>query len=253
MKKYSFLISWKEFEVENQQDLEVLFKVFSWNTKVTSLIHWNILMEIDEDIEDIIVDYNWLTKCLSCLNDKNSFLLLTKIWDKLSKIITNTLELAEILSKIPSEENKIRLLKILRTNYLLKIIHDARDLWNILEWLYWDSQKQFIDIIWQENIKKIFLSTNEIIIILYYLTNENKDYLMNILWLDWVKYKIKTSRNFLDMYRWLTDKKAVEFLKKFEISDIKHLFKNQQEFYKFMLRLPKSKEKLLLKYLNLWN
>ena len=47
MKKYSFLLSWKEFEVENQQDLEVLFKIFSWNTKITSLIHWNILMEID--------------------------------------------------------------------------------------------------------------------------------------------------------------------------------------------------------------
>lgn len=250
MKEYKFIISEKKYYISNENELSSFFKLFSLNSKVSWLIHWNILMELDSDLEKIITSYNWLLNCLKYLNEKNSFLLLIKLWDVLSKLINNSKELAEIISRIPEESNKIKLLKILRIKWLNKILFDARDLWNIFEWLYWKSQKDFIDLLWNHYIKQLFYSTNEIIVTLHYLNNENKDYLMNILWIKWIKNKIKTPDNFLILFKWLTINKAKDLLKIFSKKEIIDLFKYQEEFYNFLLKLPKDKEKIFLNYLN---
>lgn len=249
MKQYSFIISQKTYTIKDENDLALLFKLFYSNSKVSSVIHWNILMEIDSDLEKIITSYKWLLMCLKYLNEKNSFLLLVKLWDILINLVNNSEELAEIISRIPDESNKLRLLSILRVKWLTKILFDARDLWNIFEWLYWKSQREFIDLLWRDLVRNLFLSTNEIIMTLHYLNNENKDYLMDILWLDWVKYKIKTSQNFLVMFKWLTIKKSKELLKKYTKNEILELFKTEDDFYNFMLKLPENKEKIFLNYL----
>ncbi len=249
MKEYSFIISEKKYTISQEKELVSLLSLFSSNTKVSSIIQWNILMEIDNDLEKIITSYHWLLNCLKYLNEKNSFLLLVKLWDVLAKFINNSKELAEILSRIPEESNKMKLLNILRIKWLTKILFDARDLWNIFEWLYWKSQKDFIDLLWKKFVKNLFLSTNEIIMTLYYLNNENKDYLIDIIWLDWTKNKIKTSWNLLVMFKWLTLKKAKKLLENFNRNEIIDLFKTEDDFYNFLLRLPRDKERLFLNYL----
>lgn len=248
MKQYSFILSDKTYTIKDENDLELIFKLFS-TSKLSSIIHWNIIMEVDNDLEKIVTSYRWLLKCLRYLNEKNTSLFLFKIWDLLLNIITKSTQLWNILAKIPEESNKIKLLSILRTKWLSFLLKDASDLWNILEWLYWDTQRQFLDILWHDLIKKIFLSTNEIIIILYYLNEENKDYLMDIIWLEWVKNKVKTRDNFLVMFKWLSIKKSKIFLKKFSREEIYHFFSWEEDFYRFMLKLPENKEKLFLNYL----
>lgn len=248
MKQYSFILSDKTYEIKDENDLELIFKLFS-SSKISSIIHWNIIMEVDSDLEEIITSYKWLLKCLKYLNEKNTFLLLVKIGDILPNIITKSTQLWEILAKIPDESNKLRVLTRIRTKWLTKILKDARDLWNILEWLYSSKQREFLDLLWKETIKNIFLSTNEIIVILYYLNDENKDYLMDIIWLDWAKIKIKTKDNFLVMFKWLSQKKSKEFLKKFDKKEIIEFFTWEEDFYNFMLKLPKNKERIFLKYL----
>lgn len=249
MKQYSFIISDKKYQISDEKDLELIFKLFYSNSKVSSVVAWNILMEIDSDLEYIITSYQWLLNCLKYLNEKNSFLLLVKLWDVLIKLINNSRELAEILSKIPDESNKLRFLIILRIKWLKKLLFDARDLWNILEWLYWSTQREFIDFLWNDFVKEIFFWTNEIIMILHYLNDENKDYLMNIIWLSWAKSKIKTSNNLLVMFKWLTLKKSKELLKKYTEDEILNFFKTDEEFYDFMIKLPQNKEKLFLDFL----
>ncbi len=249
MKKYSFVISNKTYLVNDEKDLETLFKIFYSPSNISSIISWNILMEIDTDLEQIIVSYNWLLWCLKYLNEKNWFLLLVKLWDILIDLIEDSEDLAEILSRIPDEKNKIKLLNILRAKWLTKILFDAHDLGNIFAWLYGDSQREFIDLLGEKFIKEIFFRTNEIIMTLHYLTDENKDYLMNILWLEGTKSKIKTSKNLLVMFKWLTDKKWFELLEKFSKNEIFNMFRNDDEFYNFLLRLPENKEKIFLNYL----
>lgn len=250
MKQYHFIIGEKTFCISDEKDLELILKIFSWNSKISWVIHWNILMEVDNDLEKFITSYRGLLNCLKYLNEKNSFLLLVKLWDVLLHLINNSSELAEILSKIPDESNKLRLLSILRIKWLRKILFDARDLWNILEWLYGKSQRDFIDLLWRDLVREIFYSTNEIIMILHYLNDENKDYLMDIIWIWWAKNKIKTSHNLLVMFKWLTIKKARELLKTYTKKELLALFKTEEEFYSFMLRLPKIKEKLFLQFIN---
>lgn len=249
MKQYQFIISDRTFEVENENELSTLLELFAGNSAVCWAIHWNILMEMDKDLEKIVVSYQWLLKCLKYLNEKNSFLLLVKLGDVLGDFINNSFQLAEILSKIPDESNKIRLLKVLRTRWLSKIIFDAKDLANIFEWLYNDSQRHFINLLGREFVREIFFSTNEIIMTLYYLNNENKDYLIEILWLGELKYKIKTANNLLVLFQWLTDKNARKFLLRFSKQEILTLFKTQDQWYHFLLRLSKQKEKIFLYYM----
>lgn len=249
MKSYSFIISEKKYSIKDEKDLELIFKLFYSPSKVSSVISWNILMEIDSDLEHIITSYQWLLKCLKYLNEKNAFLFLVKLGDVLIHLINNSQELGEILSKIPDESNKLRLLNILRVKWLRKILFDAADLWNILEWIYGKTQKEFIDFLWKDLVKDIFLWTNEIIMILHYLSNENKDYLMDIIWLQWIKHKIKTSNNFLVMFKWLTVKKSKELLQIFTKNEILDLFKTEEEFYDFMIKLPNNKEKIFLQFL----
>ncbi|MDD5769784.1 MAG: hypothetical protein PHE25_02350 [Candidatus Gracilibacteria bacterium] len=249
MKQYEFIISNKKFSINNENDLEVLFKIFSGNSKTSSVIHWNILMEVDSDLEKIITSYRGLLNCLKYLNEKNSFLFLVKLGDVLINLISNSKELAEIISRIPEESNKIKLLSILRLKGLTKILYDAKDLGNIFEWLYGKSQRDFINLLGKDIIKKLFFSTNEIIMTLHYLTDENKDYLMDILGLDGVKAKVKTSKDFLVMFKGLTIKKSKILLKKFTKSEILDMFKTEDDFYKFLLRLPRDKEKIFLEFL----
>lgn len=248
MPKYNFVLSEKTFELQNENDLCMVLKLFS-SSPYASLIHWNIIMEVEKDLLEIISSYQWLLRCLKFLNEKNTFLLLIQVSDNLSKMITSSQELGEILSKIPDESNKLRLLKRMRGAFLKQIIHNAWDLGNIFEWLYGDSQIEFIEFLGKDFIQDVFASTNEIIMILHFLTGKNKDYLIDIIQMDRVILKIKTKDNFRIMFGGLSDKKAKEFLKYFSRAQIKSLFSSQQEFYQFLLRLPLSKEKIFLKHL----
>ena len=249
MKEFKINIEWQEFIIKNQEDLAVIFKLFKEKTKDCDLIHWSVIMTLDQDLLEVITDYTWLIKCLKYLNEKNGYLLLVNTWDLLSKVITNSNQFAEILSKIPSEYNKLRLIKRFRVQNLMNLIHNATDLWILLSWLYKDTQKEFIDFLWHENIKKIFLSTHELIIILYYLNWDNKDYLMDILWLSNIKNKIKTYQNFLVLFKSLSFNYSKKMLKLYTKDEVLKLFRTDEDFNDFLLKLPTDREKLFLKFI----
>jgi|GEM_PF-6156516 len=50
-------------------------------------------MELDDSLLFLIKTYKGLLRCLKSLDEKNSFLLLIKIGDNLSKVIQNSEEL----------------------------------------------------------------------------------------------------------------------------------------------------------------
>jgi len=248
MKKYNFILWEKNFCIQNEKDLSILLSLFSDKSNISNLIHWNILMKINSDLENIFVSYKWLLLCLKYLNEKNTFLLLLKIWDILLNLINNSQELSELLSRIPEDLNKMRLLKILRLKWLKKIIIDAKDLGFIIQWLFWKTEKDFLELLWKQTIRNIFLSTNEIIMILNFV--DHKDYLINIIGLKNVQNKIKTSKNLLTMFSWLSINKSKKLLQSFTKKEILNFFKNEDDFYNFLIRLDKKKEKIFLNYLN---
>lgn len=251
MKKYSFIIWNRSFSIRNERELEVLLKLYS-KSQLSSIIHWNILMELDLDLENIIVSFKWLSKCIKHLNEKNTFLLFVKLADKLPEIITNSKHLWELLVTIPEDENKLKLLKMYRKINLEKIIKNAKDLWNIVEWIYWKEQLLTLEYLWKDFIKNVFMKTNEIIMILHYLNPANKDYLTELIWIRNMRMKVKTSKDFLLMFCWLSDENAKNFIKLFSKEQILDMFKTEYDFYNFMLKLPIKKEKIFLKFFKIW-
>ena len=240
----------RTIRIKDENELALVFKITSWDSVVNSVIHWNIIMELDYNLEEIIVSYRWLSDCLKVLSEKNSFLLLVKIWDVLIKIIKRSDLLGKILSRIPEEKNKMKLLTQIRKKDLERIVRTAHDIWNIVEWIYWDTELLFLNLLWEDHIRKVFNSTNEIIVILHYLKDQSKDYLINIIWLDIIFKKIKTSENLLVMLNWLTVKYVKKLLRMFDKESLINLFHNDDHFYNFLLRMWKEKEKIFLNYLN---
>lgn len=249
MKEYNFIIWDKKFTIKNEEELVLIFEVLSWDINVSSLLHWNVIMELNENLLDIIKTYKWLLKCLKILNEKNSFLLLIKIWDSLNSIIKNSEELWEILARIPNEKNKLRIIKQIRPSWLKRLITVPKDLSNILEWIYDSSEEELLNILWYEYIQNLFSYPREINYALHYLNNDNKNLLINIIWKKNIVRKIKTSEDLLLIIKWVTKEKANEILKSFSRQEIKNLFLNDSDFVSFIKKLSERKEKIFLNHL----
>lgn len=249
MENYSFKILGKKYYFRNENELSQIMWILGWDDSIAELIHWNIIMQLDEELLKIIKTYKGLLKFLKTLSKKNYMLLLLKIWDNLHNIVWSSKYLWEILARIPEEENKIILIKRLRLKWLKLFIRDAHDLKNIFEFVYDKSETELLETLWEDFIKETFTRTNEIIMTLHYLSDANKEKLINMLWLENVYKKIKTYKDLLVMFKWLTLKQSKELLKFYKKDELVNFFLNDDEFHYFLLRLPHDKEKIFLNYL----
>ncbi len=250
VKDYKFSILNNIYTVKDENELALIFEILSWENNISSIIHWNIIMELDENLVKIIVSYKWLLSCLKILDENNSFLFLIKIWDILSKIINKSEQLWEILSRISQEKNKLRILKQIRSIWLQKIILNSNDLCNVLEWIFDNTEKELLEMLWKEYILNTCKNVKEIYNILHYLNNNNKDFLIELISLKTIKSYIYNMYDLLFMIKWITIKQAKLLLKMYSKKEIKWFFKNNEEFNYFLLKLSEQKEKIFLK--NLW-
>lgn len=249
MKDYKFKIWKKSYKVKNEYELSLIFSLIYDNDDLGDDIAWSVIMQLDTDLLEIIKTYRGLIACLKRLSSKNQLLFLLKVGDNLSNIIKSSEHLSQILARIPDDFNKLTLLKRLRLKWLSNFIRDARDLWNILEFIYWDAQREFLEILGVSFIKQVFLRTNEIIIILYFLENKNKDLLIDMIWLEWIYRKVKTYKDLLLMFWWLSEEKSKEFMALYKKEELLDFFLNDEEFHYFLLRLTPNKEKIFLEKL----
>ncbi|MDD4152053.1 MAG: hypothetical protein PHR68_05545 [Candidatus Gracilibacteria bacterium] len=251
MENYSFKILGKKHNFRNENELSQILSILGGDDNISDLIHWNIIMQLDDKLLKIIKTYKGLLKILKPLSKKNYMLLLLKIGDNLPNIVGKSKYLGEILARIPEETNKIILIKRLRLKGLRLFIRDAYDLKNLFEFVYDKAETELLDTLGEEFIKETFTRTNEIIITLHYLNTENKDRLINMLGLQNVYKKIKTYKDLLVMYKGLSLEKSKELLKLYKREELVKLFINDEEFHYFLLRLPHDKEKIFLNYLGL--
>lgn len=248
-KEYKFLLWNRHFTVWDENELALIFETLSWNEEISWILHWNVIMELDDDLWEIITSYKWLISCLKFLNEKNYFLLLIKIWDYLSNIVQTSSQLWEILARISEEQNKLRLIKQMRNRWLSALISNYQDLLNIIEWVFDTTERQILELLWIDIIKNLFVYPEDIYNILHYLDEENKDYLIDMIWLNEIAKKIKTSDDFLYIIKWLSTKKAAQFMWLYSKNTIKELFKNDEDLKKFIFKLSDRKEKIFLDYM----
>lgn len=245
-----FILWEKSYTVKDENELSLIFSLLTWEDQdLTSILHWNMIMELDEKLIIIIKTYKWLINCLKYLNEKNSFLLLVKISDILSTIIQDSSELWELLAKISEENNKLRLIRQIRNRWLSKLIISSKDLLNIVEWVYWNAERETLNILWPEIIKELFIYPQDIYNVLHYLNNDNKDYLMDMIWLNEISKKIKSRQDFLLLIKWMSYIKVDQFLSLYSRHQIKKFFINDKEFHYFLMKLSDKKEEVFLEYL----
>jgi len=249
--EYSFVIGDNTYTVRDESELALIFEVLSGGEDISWLIHWNVIMELDDSLLFLIKTYKGLLRCLKSLDEKNSFLLLIKIGDNLSKVIQNSEELWVILARIPEEENKVRILKQIRAVWLKKIVSWPKDLSNIFEWIYDDSQRKFFEIIGHEYTRSLFTYPKEIYNVLHYLSNENKDILIEIIGRKNIIAHIKTWKDLLFILKWVPTTQAWKILTSFSRQEIKNMFLSNADFTYFIKKLSERKTKVFLQHLHL--
>lgn len=246
---FQFILWEKKYFVSDENELSLIFEMMVWDDEVSNILHWNIIMDLDEKLMEIIKTYKWLISCLKNLNEKNSYLLLIKIWDILINIVNNSWELGEILARIAEETNKLRLIKQMRNKWLVKLINNSADLLNILEWVYWNVEKEVLDILWTDNLKELFSYPRDLFEVLHYLDDVNKDYLVDNLWLNEISKKVRNQEDFMLLIKAMSVSKVKQFLALYSKKQIKVFFKNEIEFKKFLSKLSERKEIIFLNYL----
>ncbi|MDD2515782.1 MAG: hypothetical protein PHF46_02305 [Candidatus Gracilibacteria bacterium] len=248
MKEYKFIIGDRTYTVLNERELSLIFDVLGGEDEMSSVVHWNIIMQLDEDLIDIIKTYKGLLECLKKLNEKNAFLLVFKVADNLSNIIENSLNFGELLARLPEEENKLRIIKHIRKKGLEQIILNSSDLSNILEWIYDKTERELLNMLGEEFLRKILIKPSDIYNVLPFLNDENKDYLTNIIGLKSIIKNIDTFQDLLFILKGCTLKSSRQLLDKYKKEDILKLFNNDKEFHSFLKKLSDRKEKMFLEY-----
>ena len=249
IREHRFILWEKTYTVKDEYELALILDLLKWDDEISSILHWNIIMELDEDLMIIIKTYKWLTNIIKSLNEKNTFLLLVKISDNLSNIFKDSHELSEILARLSEDSNKVRLLRQMRNRWLTRLIINSEDLLNILEWVYEWAERETLDILGPETIRELFIYPKDIYNVLHYLDDENKDYLIDLIWLFEISKKVKAWDDFLIILKWISYNKVWQFLALYNKRQIKELFKNDKEFRNFLMKLSDRKQKVFLNYL----
>lgn len=241
----------EEFFVTNENELILLLININrhwWDSK--NLIIWNLITELDFELEKIIVSNNWLINILKRLDEKRSLLLLSKITDVLPKIIWNTENLWELLAKFSSNYwYKTQIIKNLRWKWLRYLIRNAKDFQNTVEWLYFNAENEVFKLLEITFIKSLFSNAKEIWDVLYYLTKYNKENFIKILGIENVAIKIFTYKDLIDCCNWMLDKSFIELLRFLWKEKVLDLFHFEKDFHSLLLSLPQSKEKIFIDFL----
>ncbi|MDD2565481.1 MAG: hypothetical protein PHZ26_02700 [Candidatus Gracilibacteria bacterium] len=249
--EYKFILGEISYTVKDSNELGLIFEMLAGDKEISPILHWNIIMELDENLINIIKSYKGLINCLKYLNEKNSFLLLVKISDELPNIVQDARELGEILARIYEENNKLRLIRQMRNKGLTRLITSSQDLLNIMEWVYDCAEKETLEILGPETIRGLFIYPQDIYNVLHYLNKENKDYLIELIGLNEISKKIKSWQDFLLLLKGMSYIKVKQFLSLYSRHQIKDFFKNDREFKYFLMKLSDKKEELFLEYLGI--
>lgn len=114
MYPFSFILSNKTYQVSDELELALVFELLGNTTTNSSTLHWNIIMQLDEQLLHLVTSYSGLLACLKHLNTKNQFLFLLKVGDILPQIILTSEHLAVILASIIEKDQKAHILKCIR-------------------------------------------------------------------------------------------------------------------------------------------
>lgn len=245
---FSFVLGDTTHYVRNEDELALILELLC-TTENTDALQWNVIMALDEKLLQIIQTYRGLSHCLKYLGFRNRFLLLVKIGDILSDVLVRSEYLGSILAGIPEEKDKIRLIKIIRRKGLVRIIGDANDLGNVLEWVYGDAEKLVIDTLGKEFLRSIFASGRDIYKVFHFLNDENKNYFADLLTIDFLRSLVRTADDFFYTLKALSNTKCQGFIPLFSAMEIRELIKHDAMFHGYLKKITYQKEDFLLKHL----
>lgn len=249
--RYTFTLAQKAYEVGSEKELALIFDLLKDAGKTAETLHWEILMQLDWHLMEIIKTYKGLLDCLQHLSDKNRFLLIIKIGDTLPDVVESAERLGNIIAGIPEEKNKVQLIKILRKKGLQRLIFSARDLAYVIEWTYEESEKVLLETLEPAFINQIVTTAQHAYDVMRFITAHNKALFVDMIGFGRLRALIQSPQDLFFLLKMLPVEDARRFLDGLTRRELVGIVRTDKAFHEGLKSLALRKEKILLDFLGL--
>lgn len=243
-----FSLGEKQYAIRNEKELALMIDLLASSPESYEL-HRHLIMSLDEELMNIILSYKGLLLCMTHMEYRNRFLLLVKIGDTLPFIIGTSEHLGSILASIPTEEDKIRIIKSIRTKGLTHMVQTPDHLGSILEWVFGEGERVIFDMLGTDFLKSLFAYGTDIYKVFHFLSPENKDIFADSLSLSFIKSRIYTAEDFFYVLKALSNDKVREFVPLFNVVELRNIIGNDDILRNYLRKITQEKEEALLHYL----
>lgn len=248
---HSFTLSDKTYEVGSEKDLALMFELLKDAGRTADMLHWEILMQLDWRLMEIIKTYKGLLDCLQHLSDKNRFLLIIKIGDTMPEVVESAERLGNIIAGIPEEKNKIQLLKILRKKGLQRLIFNARDLAYVIEWTYEEAEKVLLETLEPSFINQVVATAQDAYDVMRFVTAQNKGLFVDMIGFGRLRELILSPQDLFFILKMLPVDSAKRFLEGMTRREAVGIIRTDKSFREGLKSLALRKERVLLDFLGL--
>ena len=250
--RYQFTLAEKTYDVGSEKELALILGLLKDAGRTADVLHWEILMQLDWRLMEIVKTYKGLLECLHPLNDKNRFLLIIKIGDTLPDVVESAERLGNIVAGIAEEKNKVQLIKILRKKGLRRLIFDAQDLAYVIEWTYEESEKALLDTLEPDFVNQLVHTAKGAYDVMSFVTAQNKALFAGMLGEGGrLKSLIRAPQDLFYLLKMLPMEDAKTFLDGLTRREIVTTVGTDKAFHDGLRSLALRKERLLLERLGL--
>lgn len=249
--RYSFTLAQKTYEVRSEKELALIFGLLKESGRTADTLHWEILMQLDWRLMEVIKTYTGLLECLQHLSDKNRFLLIIKIGDTLPDVVESAERLGNIIAGIPEEKNKVQLIKILRKKGLQRLIFNARDLAYVIEWTYEEAEKILLETLEPSFINQIVTTAQHAYDVMRFITAYNKGLFVDMIGFGRLRALIQSPQDLFYLLKMLPVEDAKRFLAGTSRREVVGIIRTDKAFHEGLRSLALRKEKILLDFLGL--
>jgi hypothetical protein len=202
-------------------------------------------------LPQIIRDGRELLTVMKSLSADDQLFLLEALGEHLAGILKDAERLRDLLAMLADERVEQAVLETLGGDGLNSLIHNARELSGILEWIYGSSDSRVLEAIGMEKLRGICRSAGDIGLVLHSLDRSLQGKLLEGLGWDLVAAGVRDGHDLSTLLRALPPDASKRLLQHFTAPRLRQLIGNPDDWAYLYQRLEPEEAEFITKYLDI--
>lgn len=182
-----------------------------------------VLQQLAPNLHLIIRNSKELLKIVGLLPNEDQIFLFRILGDHLIEIIGSGSSLRDLLAHLLADEVKIRLIQSLKPEGIQKLIRNAKELAEVLEWVYGSQDRTVVNYLSIETIQKLIKGGSDLGLVLRAVEPDFQEYLLKELGHHYLVGVIHQTEDFASLLKVLpfeTSKLVIDSLNDAKIKDL---------------------------------